>query len=95
MSRKARLGMGPSSTDPMMAHTLWLQRRSARQGSRRARWRSDRAPLGMLILLIGLLLLLWVFMPSDEVIERARDAEHHATLSQQQQSPLVGALAEP
>ena len=87
--------MRPSSTDPVMLHTLWLQRRSGRRRSRHARWRSDLAPLGMLLLLIGLVLLVWVFVPSDEAIERAKKAPHYATFGQQPQSPLVGALAEP
>jgi len=87
-------GMAPSSTDPMLAHSLWLQRRSARRRARRARWRSDWTPLGMLLLLISFLILILLFMPSNDGVERAKETVHNA-IGQQQQPPIVGALAEP
>ena len=60
----------------------------------RVRWRSDWAPLGMLLVLIGILMLLSVFMPSNEAVERAKEAAHNA-VNQQQQAAMVGALVEP
>ena len=51
-------------------------------------------PLGMLLVLIGTLMFSSVFMPSNEAVERAREAAHNA-VNQQQQAPMVGALVEP
>jgi hypothetical protein len=85
--------MAPS-TDPMFARALWLQRRSARLRARPTRWRSDWAPLGMLLLLMGILILFSVLLPNNDAIERAKEAAHSATVGQQQQPPMVGALAE-
>jgi hypothetical protein len=48
----------------------------------------------MLLVLIGILMLLSVFMPSNEAVERAKEAAHNA-VNQQQQAPMVGALVEP
>jgi hypothetical protein len=48
----------------------------------------------MLLLLIGILMLLSVFMPSNEAVERAKEVAHSA-VNQQQQAPMVGALVEP
>ncbi len=88
--------MGPSSTDPVLGHSLWLQRRrSAPLRACRVRWRSDWGPLGMLLLLIGILILFSVFMSSNDAIERAKEAVGSAMVGQQQQPPMVGALAEP
>ena len=50
--------------------------------------------MGMLLVLIGLLMLLSVFMPSNEAVERAREVAHNA-VNQQQQTLMVGALVEP
>jgi hypothetical protein len=86
--------MAPSSTDPILAHSLWLQRRSARLRARGARWRSDWAPLGILVLLVGILTLFLFFLPSNDAVERAKEAAHHA-IGQQPQPPMIGALAEP
>jgi hypothetical protein len=55
-----------------------LQRRSAGRRACRVRWRSDWAPLGMLLVLIGILMLLSVFMPSNEAVERAKEVAHNA-----------------
>ena len=91
---EGRSGVAASSTDRMLAHSLWLQRRSAGRRACRVRWRSDWAPLGMLLVLIGILMLLSVFMPSNEAVEGAKEAAHNA-VNQQQQAPMVGALVEP
>src|SRR5687767_4474081 len=89
-----RSGVAASSTDRMFGHSLWLQRRSAGRRACRVRWRSDWAPLGMLLVLIGILMLLSVFIPSNEAVERVKEAAHNA-VNQQQQASMVGALVEP
>lgn len=92
--QEGRFGMASSSTDPMLAHSQWLQRRSARRRVRQARWRSDWAPLVMLIVLIGIVILCSVFIPYNDAVERAKEPMHNA-VGQQPQPPMVGALAQP
>jgi len=60
--------------DPEVAHSLWLQRRSTRRAVRRVQWRSDWTPVGLVLLLLGLLVLLSVFRPSNEAIEQVKQA---------------------
>jgi hypothetical protein len=43
----------------------------------------------MLLVLIGILMLLSVFMPSNEGVERVKEAAHNA-VNQQQQASMVG-----
>ena len=58
--------------DPEVAHSLWLQRRSTRRAVRRLQWRSDWTPVGLALLLLGLLVLLSVFRPTNEAVERVK-----------------------
>jgi len=60
---------------------------------RKAQWRSDSTPLGLLLLLLGLLILLSVFLPSHEAVEKVK----HTARGEQSdpQLPVVGVLAEP
>ena len=85
--------MAPSLHDPQMAHSLWLQRRSSRRSARQADWRSDWTPVGLLLLLLGLLILLAVFLPSNEAVEKVKRAANDQPTGSQV-TPLVGALTE-
>jgi len=80
--------------DPEVAHSLWLQRRSTRRAIRRVQWRSDWTPVGMALLLLGLLVLLSVFRPCHEAIERVKQAAQDDR-SGSQALAVVGVLAEP
>ena len=80
--------------DPEVGHSLWLQRRSTRRTVRRAQWRSDWTPVGLVLLLLGLLVLLSVFRPTNEAVERVKQATHDDR-SGSQDLPVVGVLAEP
>jgi di/tricarboxylate transporter len=84
--------MASSPHDPQMAHSLWLQRRSTRRSVRRAQWRSDWTPVGLLVLLLGLLILLSVFLPSNEAVQRVKQADQSEQSGRQ--LPVVGVLSE-
>ena len=77
-----------SLIDPDSGHSLWLQLRSTRRKPRRPQWRSDWAPVWILLLLMTFLALNSVFMPSNDAVERA-------TQTIDRQPAVVGALAEP
>jgi hypothetical protein len=85
--------MASSLHDPQRAHSLWLQRRSSRRAPQCAQWRSDWTPLGLLLLLLGLLILLAFFLPNQETVEKVKQA----ALSEQRASQftVVGGLTEP
>ena len=90
-------GMASSLQGPQTAHSLWLQRRSARLAARRVQrvqWRSDWTPVGLLLLLLGVLLLLTVFLPSHQTIDGAKQAAQDER-GGSQQLPVVGVLTEP
>ena len=80
--------------DPEVAHSLWLQRRSTRRAVRRVQWRSDWTPVGLVLLLLGLLVLLSVFRPTNEAIEQVKQAAQDDR-SGSQALAVVGVLAEP
>jgi hypothetical protein len=84
--------MAPSLHDPYRAHSLWLQRRSSRRAIR-TQWRSDWTPLGLLLFLLALLILLSVFLPSQEAVERVKQAARGEQGGSQ--LPVVGVLTEP
>ena len=86
--------MAPLPQNPQVGHSLWLQRRSTRRGVRRVQWRSDWTPVGLVLLLLGLLVLLSVFRPSHEAIERVKQTAKDDR-SGSQDLPAVGVLAEP
>jgi hypothetical protein len=77
-----------SLIDPDSGHSLWLQLRSTRRKPQRPQWRSDWAPVWILLLLMTILALNSVFMPSNDAVERA-------TQTIDRQPAVVGALAEP
>ncbi len=77
-----------SLIDPDSGHSLWLQLRSTRRKPQRPQWRSDWAPVWILLLLMTILALNSVFMPSNDAVERA-------TQTIDRQRAVVGALAEP
>jgi len=80
--------------DPQVGRSLWLQRRSSRRTVRRVQWRNDWTPLGLVLLLLGLLVLLSVFLPANEAVERVKQAAQDDR-SGSQDLPVVGVLAEP
>jgi hypothetical protein len=86
--------MASSPQDPQVGHSLWLQRRSTRLAVRRAHWRGDSAPVGLLLLLVGLLILLAVFLPSNDAVEKAKQAADDERAGSQQ-LPVVGVATEP
>ena len=86
--------MAQSPQDPQLAHSLWLQRRSSRRAVRRTHWRSDWTPVGLVLLLLGLLVLLSVFLPFPDTVEPVKEAAQSENAGSQR-LPVVGVLAEP
>ena len=84
--------MALSSSDPVIARSLWLQLRSTQRKSRRSQWRSDWTPVWILLVLMSILALAFLTMPSIDVIERGEQAVQTETVSQQ--PPVLGSLAE-
>ena len=87
--------MASSSKDPHGGHSLWLQRRFRRPAARKARWRSDWAPVGLVVLLLALFILVSVFLPRNEAIERVKHAAQNENKGGAQHPPEVVILAEP
>lgn len=85
--------MGSSPQDPPVGHSLWLQWRSLWLALRRAYWRGDSAPVGML-LLVGLLILLAVFLPTNDAVEKAKQAAK-SERADSRQLPVVSVAREP
>ena len=85
--------MALSSTDPVIARSLWLQLRSSRRKSRRPQWRSDWTPVWVLLVLMSILALSLLMLPSIDVLERVEQAAQNGAVAQQ--PPVFGALAEP
>ena len=86
--------MAPLPQDPQVGHSLWLQRRSTRRGVGRVQWRSDWTPVGLVLLLLGLLVLLSLFRPTNEAIEQVKQAAQSDGRGSQDLR-VVGVLAEP
>ena len=86
--------MAPLPQDPQVGHSLWLQRRSTRRAVRRVQWRSDWTPVGLVLLLLGLLVLLSVFRSTNEAVEQVRKAAQDDGRGSQDLR-VVGVLAEP
>lgn len=79
--------MAFSPTDPVSAHSLWLQLRSTKpKKHRRPRWRRDWAPLWVPFLLLVMLVILYAVMPSNDAVTSADDVL--------QEHPMLGALVE-
>ena len=85
--------MAFSPTDPVSAHSLWLQLRSSKRKHRRPRWRSNWNSLWVPVLLLSVLLLFYLIMPSNDVVERADQTAQEKSVVQQ--SPVLGALTGP
>jgi hypothetical protein len=82
--------MAFSPTDPVLAHSLWLQRRSSRRQPPRPRWR-DWTPLVVSILLLSILALGYVIWLSNGTFESAEQpAQKEADL---QEPPVLGVIA--
>lgn len=82
--------MAFSPTDPVSAHSLWLQLRSTKSKRPHSRWRSDWTPFVVPLVLLSLLALIYVMMPSNDAIENAKQAAQKETVVQE--SPVLGAL---
>jgi hypothetical protein len=79
--------MAFSPTDPVSAHSLWLQLRSTKpKKHRRPRWRRDWAPLWVPFLLLVMLVILYAVMPSNDAVTSADGVL--------QEHPMLGALVE-
>ena len=61
---------------------------------RRAHCRGDWAPVSMLLLLVGLLILLAVFLPTNDPVEKAKQAAKNER-ADSQQLPVVSVATEP
>ena len=85
--------MAFSPTDPVFAHSLWLQLLSSKPKHRRPRWRSDWTPLWVPVLLFTILALVYGVMPSNDAIEKTEQAAQKERVLQE--SPLFGALKGP
>ena len=85
--------MALSSTDPVIARSLWLQLRSSRRKSRRPQWRSDWTPVWILLVLMSIFALSLLMMPPIDGMERVEQTVKNEAVGQQ--PPLFGALAEP
>lgn len=81
--------------DPHGGSSLWLQGRFRRPAARKARWRSDWTPAGLVVLLLALFILLSVFLPRNEAIERVKHAAQNENKGGAQHPPEVVILAEP
>ena len=86
--------MAPLPQDPQVGHSLWLQRRSTRRAVRWVQWRSDWTPVGLVLLLLGLLVLLSVFRTTNEAVEQVKQAAQDDGRGSQDLR-VVGVLAEP
>ena len=86
--------MAFSATDPVLAHSLWLQLRSSRRRkSRRPRWRSDLAAFWGPILLLSILAFGYmIVVPSDSFENVEQPAQNEAML---QEAPVLGGLTRP
>jgi hypothetical protein len=84
--------MAFSPTDPVLAHSLWLQLRSSRRRkSRRHRWRSDWTPLWIPLLLISILAFGYVIMLSIDRGESVEQSAQKETVIKE--PPVLGVLA--
>jgi hypothetical protein len=85
--------MASSLHDPQMSRSLWLQRRSRYQTACRAQWRTDWTPIGLLVLFLSILILVSVFLPSSETVEKVKQAARGQESGSQ--LPVVGVLRDP
>jgi hypothetical protein len=85
--------MAFSPTDPVSAHSLWLQLLSSKRKYRRLRWHSDSIPVWFPMLLFTILALVYVMMQSNDVIEQD---EHTAQKERVLEAhPMLGAMTAP
>ena len=85
--------MAFSPTDPVLAHSLWLQLRSTQRKPRRSQWRSDWMPLWVVLLLISILAVFAMLLPPVDTFERAERAITAGATDQQ--SLVLGATVSP
>ncbi len=85
--------MAFSPTDPVLAHSLWLQLRSTRRRPRQSQWRSDWTPLWVVLLLISILAVFSMLLPPIDALERAERTVRDG--ASDQQSLVLGASVNP
>ena len=61
--------MAFSPTDPVSAHSLWLQLRSSRRRHRRHQWRGDWKLVAATLLLLSILVLIYMIMLHNQAAE--------------------------
>ena len=85
--------MAFSPTDPVSAHSLWLQLLSTKRKHRRPGWRSDWIPVWFPMLLFTILALVYVMMQSNDAVEMVEHAAQKERVLETH--PLLGALKGP
>ena len=85
--------MAFSPTDPVSAHSLWLQLRSTKRKHGCVGWRSGWVPLWVPFLLLSILALFYAIMPLNQVVDNPEQAVQKETVLQA--SPVLGSLAGP
>jgi lysylphosphatidylglycerol synthetase-like protein (DUF2156 family) len=84
--------MAFSPTDPVSAHSLWLQLLSSKRKHRWPRWRSGWIPVWFPLLLFTILALVYVMQSNDAIEKVERAAQKERVLEAR---PLFGALTGP
>lgn len=85
--------MSFSPTDPVSAHSLWLQLRSTRRRHRRPQWRGDTKAVVVSLLLLSILALFYMIMLHNQATENPNYAVQKAPVLHD--SPMFGSLARP
>lgn len=82
--------MAFSSSNPVSAHSLWLQLRSTRRSHHRPRWRTEWMPVWVPLLLFIILALTYIMTSSDYAIEETLRAAQKGTVLEE--SSMAGVL---
>ena len=79
---------------PMALQSLspWLHLTSTRHHAHRTRWRTDRTPIWIVLLLMSILAVFSLLFPPSDSPERAEQAAQNKT---SEPLPVFGALTEP
>jgi len=83
--------MAFSPTDPVTAHSLWLQLRSTKQKHRRPRWHGDWNPVLLPLLLLSILALVYMILLPSQAFENPGQTVQKETVLNE--SPVLGSLA--
>jgi heme/copper-type cytochrome/quinol oxidase subunit 2 len=80
--------------DPQIGQSLWLQRRSTRHAAHGTQWRGDWSPIALLVLLVSVVILFFVFLPSNDAVEKAKQTARDEG-GGGQELPVVGVSSQP